>query len=360
MRHKRGDLVLLGLALALLVALTVLRQAAAGPSISRPSTYDTGRYGYAALYELLAREGVPVERFTAPAVEIGSRSHTLVVAGDRALQRAAPREPQLRALDAWVRGGGTLILLGSAAPEELQELDAPALRPIAPLAFARAGCAVVPSLAALRVRGIFDAAMPLQCHADRSVLLQRGKDALGILYRRGRGSVIFIPSPSPFENVELTRDGNAAFAFALFAGRGPVAFDERIFGYGSGRTFWEVLPLPARTAVLIACAVLLIAIAGANLPFAPPYAAPEPEVRDSRAYIASLARMLQRGEAARETIAIFERHADTILRARSTGDERARELLERLRALAALPHPRTRDLLAAGKIVASIRKTYEW
>jgi hypothetical protein len=181
-----------------------------------------------------------------------------------------------------------------------------------------------------------------------------------LAYRRGRGRIVIGATPEVFGNRQLAQHDNAALAFAIFAAAAPVAFDERIYGYESGHTFWQVLPWGMRIAIILACLVIALAILGANLPFAPPAALEKPGERDSGEYIASLARMLQRGGAVRETIARLMRHAQTVLAPRERGDERAHMLLEQFQSLATHPHPGPRELLAAGRLFATVRKEYEW
>jgi hypothetical protein len=137
-----------------------------------------------------------------------------------------------------------------------------------------------------------------------------------------------------------------------------VRFDERVYGYAAGKSFWDVLPAPVRVAIVIAAGTLLLGIIGANLPFAAPYAPEAPDERDSGAYIASLARMLQRGGAAAEAIARIRGRCEHALSSRAAGDERARMLLRELRTLEATPRPGSHEVLAAGRIFARVRKDY--
>jgi hypothetical protein len=112
-----------------------------------------------------------------------------------------------------------------------------------------------------------------------------------------------------------------------------------------------------RIAIVIALAAVLLAIAGANLPFAPPYSLQTPEERDSSAYIASLARMLERGGASHEAIQRIAERCERVL-AHRPGDERARMLLREVRTLEATARPGTQEILQAGRIFARVRKEY--
>lgn len=358
MPHKRVvDLVVLVAALALVSALAALRSSQNAVQHSEPSTYDTGVNGYAALYDLLEREGTRVDRFERPIAELGHGDGALVIAGKGALTAAAgsPGAPAL--LDRWVRGGGKLVVLDDSADESVRRaLGMPEIHRFKAVQGATAACAFVPPLRGARIAATFDAGYARTCTAKRAAVFAAAAFAPGIAYTRGRGSIVLVATPAVFDNLHISQSGNARAAYALL-GTTPVAFDERVHGYAAGRTFWEVLPQPMRVAICIALGAVLLAILGANLPFAPPYVESAPAERDSGAYIASLARMLERGGAAHEAIRRIAERCDRALSGR-TNDERARMLLRELRTLEATPRPGTQDVLHAGRIFARVRKDY--
>src|SRR5581483_3544533 len=102
------------------------------------------------------------------------------------------------------------------------------------------------------------------CTPRRAALLRTRTFAPAVAIRRGRGTLVVIATPTVFDNWDLPRHDNARFAFALFAGAGAVAFDERPYGYAAGRTFWQVLAWPVRLAIGIAALALVLALVGAN------------------------------------------------------------------------------------------------
>jgi Domain of unknown function (DUF4350) len=358
-RNRILDIAIVCTALALLLVLTVLRAARPSAEFSQPSTYDAGGNGYAALYELLAREGVAVARFERPIGEFAQRGGALVLSGDRALFAAAPGTSALRALDTWVRRGGTLFILGDTMERDRDALGLPRPRPMTKSGTAIGDCGLG-RLSGMRAGGEFTMGFTPACERARKTLLRASGKAVALAYARGQGTVVVVSTPSVFANRELIQHDNARFAYALFGGLGPVAFDERIHGHATGRTFWEVLPQPMRVAIVLACVVVALAIIGANLPFAPPVPVEPPAERDSGAYIASLARMLRRGGAERELLSRLERHAETVLGPRTAADERARSLLAAFQALRDHPRPGVREVLAAGRLFASVQKEYEW
>lgn len=359
-RKRLMDALIALLALAVILVFAVLRAAQPQAQYSEPSTYDTGGNGYAALFDLLAREGVAVGRLQEPLGQLRQRGGSLVLAGDGAVSAAAPSASAIGALDAWIRAGGTLFVLGAVAQDERRALGLPKSVDMPKSTIAASGCGLQSAGRTLIAGGTFTSGFPLVCTRDRATLLSVSKRSVVYTYRRGHGRVVISATPAIFGNRELVQHDNAAFAYALFAAAAPVTFDERIYGYETGHTFWQVLPWGMRVAIIVACIAIVLAIAGANLPFAPPAALEPPGERDSSAYIASLARMLQRGGAAKELIARLERLAQSVLGPRARGDEHAQKLLDQFRVLATHPHPGPRELLVAGRLFATVRKEYEW
>lgn len=357
-RRRVLDVAILAAAIVLIAVLASLRAARTAGQYSEPSTHDTGANGYAALYDMLAREEVRVERFDLPLGELSRSSGTLVIAGDGGLRAAAPSQSALEFLDRWVKGGGRLVVLDAAISRGARRTLALAqMRTFVLRGIAVTGCGFAPVLRGSAVAGAFAGGYDPACGAHRATLLSVDSRAAGIIYRRGRGTIALLSTATVFDNLHLSQRGNARVAYALL-GTGPALFDERVHGYAAGRTFWEVLPQPMWIAIAIAVLAVLLGVAGANLPFAPPAQVQVPEERDSGAYIASLARMLERGGASREAIARITARCEVVLKPRAGGDERARMLLRELRTLEATPRPGPHEVLHAGRIFARVRKDY--
>ncbi len=355
MRRKiSADLVLAVLAALLLGVLVTLRVSAQSAQTSVSSTYDTGAAGYAALYSFLQREGLTVSRFELPLANLPQKG-TFVIAGDDALLRLAFSSQQHKALDTWVRGGRTLVVLGAAPP--LGAMFGLPDTAVIDRSGARASCGL--HHRSLVITGAFTQGFARACGPTKVTLLQSGPSAVGEEYARGRGTVIFIAAATPLDNLHLRQRDNAAFAYALFSSGGPVAFDEAAYGYESHQSMWAVLPPPVRYAIIVACVALLLAIIGANLPFAPPLAAQTAYVRDSSAYLASLARMLERGGTQRDAVARFCATIKKTL-APSASQAQARRLLEEARLLELDLTPGDDEVLAAARLFARVRKDYQW
>lgn len=237
----KRDAAILVIALAVLVALGALRAASPQRGASVPSTYDTGPQGYAALYELLQRENVDVARYGFPLARLTPQMQALAIVGEPAIDAALHEKHAKAAVRAWLKRGGRLVLIGVNA-KSLKDL--------------------------------------------------------GLQGTRG---VVAISDAARFDNAHLPKRGNALAAYRLFAGS-RVAFDEFPYGFVQGESFWDVLPAPVHWAVWVALAALLLAIAGANLPFAPAAVLERSVDRDSSEYLASLARLLARAGAARDVL----------------------------------------------------------
>lgn len=356
MPGNRRESVLLVAALVAVGILSAIKDMRTHPAPSVPSTFDSGRSGYAALFELLAREGVSVHRLMQPLPQLRNEKTLLVLAGNGALS-AATREPgAAKDLDRWVRSGGAVLLADGSFGPGARVLGVPKTYAVKAAASAHAGCAFAARARTLRVSAPFTRAFRVRCSASVSTLLVHGKDAYGIVYRRGRGEVAAITGSQLFDNAHLARAQNARFAVAIFGAGRSVTFDEHIFGYTSAQGFWAALPPALHAAIWVAAAALLLLVLGENLPFAPPLPAGVAAQRDSSEYLVSIARLLQRNRTAHAILAQFEREAGALLD-RHTG---AREVgigreWEELRALR---NPSASQVLAAGRIFARIRKEY--
>lgn len=223
--------------LALVLAIGVLGALAwtrEGAPPSTYSTFDAGPNGYEALYNVLRSEDVPVSRLTDPLGLLPSDVRVLVVTSTFFDGEGSYDSVDQKRLGAFIKRGGTLVVFTDKADPLHGAYPAKAVR--------------------------------LDAKSFRNVALER-------------------------------RPQNALLAYAATAGRGPVAFDERLHGYGTDRSMWSVLPSSVRTACMLVLIALLLALVGANTRWVPALAAEPPGDRDSSDYIASMARLLRRAGA---------------------------------------------------------------
>jgi hypothetical protein len=298
MRKLRGlpprDAILLVLALAGLALVAVL-QAPGGDGRDTFSTSDYRSGGYAAWYELLAREGIAVERFEHRPAELRAPIDTLIAAPPLApagvdARTAADRD----ALARWVRAGGRLIVLGER-------------RPIA------------------------------------------GPRYAGLSTPYGRGEVVVVADPHPFDNALLTRADNARLAYALAKPRragGIVAFDEALHGALVDRRWWDVIGVPQRVALSGIALAVLAALIGSMLRLGPAVtlrAAREPA---SDEFVAAVAALYERAKSRRAAILLFAEGARS-----ASGDA-----VQQLRSLAELQTPTDRDVIVSAALARAIRE----
>ena len=297
MRRLRVEFVIAGVCAVLLAVLGYER--AKIDQERRPSTfstYDTGPNGYRALYEVLRAAGVPVRRFEGPLPALDSQTRTLVITSYEyeGEMTARPLDSHdAESLRAFVRAGGRLVAIDSqfagiadAAPAVGTTVRA---SNGAAVALAQNGY----TRGVERVDGPIEWSFPFS-EPDGIPLLANDGGMVAVLYHYGRGDVIAITAPALFGNEALRNADNLRFAYNVIAGHGTVAFDEYVHGYTEMPTAWGVLPAPVHAAIWIAVAIALIALIGANVPFAPPYLPDLPDERTSSDYITAIAELMRR------------------------------------------------------------------
>ncbi len=258
------------------------------------STYDTGRNGYRALYEVLLDAGVPLSRFERVLGTLDPSVKTLVITGYENDPWAHPLDVHDAArLRRFVQNGGRLVAIDEefAGPQDVTPGIGTTLRNGGGEAIALARNPYTEGVT--RVRGtiawIFPFAVP------RGVpLLANRQGMVGISYRFGRGEVVAVTAPALFSNAELRSADNLRFAYNVIAGHGQAVFDEYVHGYSENPTLWSVLPSAVRAAVWVMLAVVVLWLIGANVPFAPPYLPAAQDERDSSDYISAMAELMRR------------------------------------------------------------------
>jgi hypothetical protein len=301
MRALRGiratDVVLAALVLAGVV-LTAFLQAA--PQAAASDTFASTDYrsgGYAAWYELLRREGIAVERFEQRPADLDAAVDTLIAASPLVASGTAVRGPADRdALARWVYGGGRLIALGADDP-----------------------------------------------------LGGSGPRLRGLSTPYGRGEIVAVRDPHPFDNALLARAGNARLAYALAKPRragGIVAFDEALHGTLVDRRWWNVLAPAQRVALGGIALAVLAALAGSALRLGPAVRLRVEREPASDEFVAAVAALYERTKSRRAALALLAHGA------RNAGGEAG----TRLRLLAERAAPTDRDLIAGAVLARSIRE----
>lgn len=283
----------IGIAAAILavnVLLGVLSTLTGGtPGGPRSSSYATSSAGIAAYAELLGRAGHPIDQARSLPRDTAPSSAATVFLLDP--PGVAPAD--LRALAAFVRGGGWLVASGLYS-DELQELGVGSLSRESGSHSARAGgLSLETNGATWRAHGFL------------------------VRARLGKGVVELLPNASPLQNQLLANADNAAFGLKLAGPRArPVEFLETYHGYGQSAGL-SALPFAWKFLLGGLALAALVWLVARGRRFGPPQA----EVRElpppRREYVDSLARVLQRGRRRDAAVEPVRREARRILLARA-------------------------------------------
>jgi len=328
-------------AVAVIVTLGMLEQPQQ-TAFDSYSSYDAASGGYRGLYELLQREGVPVERFEQQLALLDPSVDTLVYAEplDFDPRQIAPTAADVSVLEAWVRAGGRLLYIGHD--------DTAAKKKVLGLPFSRPASAqahpprIAPSLQTAGVASLGSASTPqrwLLPHGKTVSLFDDGKGPVIVRYAFGHGTVTAVIDETLFDNANLARADRPRLAYALAqpgkAG-GTVSFDETQHGYLTPEHWWSVVPRPFAIALAIALLALLAALAGAAVRLGPPILPRPRDDRSSADFIDALATLLERGKAARAAMQdAAESTARTIARALGLrSGASANEIAERIESQA--------------------------
>lgn len=365
-------------ALLVLALIAVMRaQHAPQPEVSTPSSYDYGRSGYAAVYELLRREGVTVSRFERAHALLSRSTTTLVIAQtslDLLAGQSGLEKNDVVAVKEWVAAGGRLIVLSPPYGDAGDTLlGIPASRTVDPASPVAAPFARLPLAAGVRaVAGNFSAQFDDAAAPKAIPLLATGRGLVAIEYRLGKGTVVVFTDASVFSNARLPQADNARLALNLL-GSGGVAFDETAHGYIRSASLWSALPRSAHVAVYIAGAAILLALIGNLVRFAPPIPLTQADERDSSAYITSMAHLLARARASRtalrdaadgalrsvrRSLGISDRATIRPSLARVEQPELRKQILE-LDRLRDLENPTEADLIRAGSLCVQLRAAFD-
>ncbi len=265
------------------------------------STHDSDSGGYLAWYRLLAREGLPVERFEHPAAALDASIGTLIVSNNNQFSLS-----DVEPLERFVRRGGSLVWI-SGGVDETETAWKPLMFPVfrkdeAPATADRA-TPVAPSVATrgvTRIDGDGRRRLMYLSRAGTVGILADGFGGVAVRYAIGAGRVTVVSDPSIFTNRKLAAADNARFAVALATQRGArtIAFDEAIHGFSSERSVWDVLPGPLRAATIALAVLTVLALIGAGLRVLPLAGAPPVREPDAAAYLTAVAALLRRGRAA--------------------------------------------------------------
>jgi len=359
-------------------------QIAATPQSDTQSTYDAGPGGYRGLYEVLRREGVRVQQFERHSAYLDGSIDVFVVSDLGSGLSRSPSFPllqvDLEAIGAWVKDGGSLIVIGHdySGGSELKMAKIGRTRGSSDRA--RPVIAAVLTDGVHSIYGTSTNRIPFLGGQRQTPVVADRYGAVVAAYRLGKGSVIVVADQTLFQDRNLARADNARLAYDLVtANAGPhavVAFEEFSHGHQVEETFWSVLPGMARAGLVIVGLAILALLISTFFRFGPVVRQPFDNERTSAEYLSSMAALLARGGATRKALqdvadAAIHHLAESLglpdnapvailaarLRGRPGGDEPSDALLE-LNRLRSYEYPKEADLLAAARIAAVLRKEY--
>jgi hypothetical protein len=317
-----------------------------------PSTYNAASAGYKALYLWLRELGVPAKRWESPLTELPREAGVLLMMSPR----LGPGPGEVKALEKWVRDGGTLVLVSSpwnafAEPfgfeMKMRPLDSG--HGLRPRALARDGVRNEgepsrgrPERSAAESKGD-EVGAPGSARGDplhdqkkeeespsfqpgpyirgqrtikskihpgidsqRPEAIVHARDAFGnliVAVEERRGRVIMIADPSLFSNLHLREGDHARLALDLLLthlGEGVLLIDEYHHGYGRVTSVAAYLfQSEAFVPMLQAMFLLLMLWAAAGRRFGPPRPLPRETERSSMEYARAMAQLFQRVKARR-------------------------------------------------------------
>jgi hypothetical protein len=374
---------LLAVAVIVLIVLGVLKNGsdqAQSPVYETYSSFDANGGGYRAFYELLAREGLRVERFE-------QRAAFLEPGGTLVYAEPLPFDPDqipvskgdVDALEHWVRAGGHLVYLGhddDAARAGVLHLPASCSkacwgggrpRPVSPPGVARLDVS-----SALR----WKLGRGTKLGSRTRVLLADRRGAIAVTYPFGKGRVTALIDETLLRNDGIAHGDRARFAYGLVAGDAgadePVAFDETVHGHIVPLHWWSIVPRPFLIALCVALAALLVAFAGAAVRLGPPLLPAARDDRTSADFIDALSSLLARGGAVRKALTDAANSASRVV-ARGLGlddgasNEQIGARIERedlrtaffeMHAVAANGFPNEENLVRGVALAQRLRKEY--
>jgi hypothetical protein len=283
------EAVLAVIGITLLIVLGAVREERNVPNLDSYSSYDARSGGYRAWYELLLREGLNAARFERHWIFLDRSIATLICAvpmeHDQLAASAAAAPTGPAALEAWVKDGGTVVILGGF------------------LSFDALHFHVVPR-DEFGSKGISEATI-------------------------GRGKIIYMKDEGEFTNARIGNRDAARLAYSLVlpSRAGVVAFEETLHGHLIPEHWWQAAPRRLVVAIIGACVVLAIALFGATIRLGPPILPPLRREAASAEYLEAVASLYARADAKRK---VLQDVTNSVRRTAARSDAMQDELADRL------------------------------
>ncbi len=281
-----------------------------------PTSLSAHSQGALALYKLYGAY-YPVDRLEAPFTTLTQGDDMLVVL--EPLVRNIS-EPEAAALYRWLTQGGTLLYCASSAETRLpNKLPAVGLLPL--LQASSASSLLQPAANApawMRNVHLLSSVSTLRFNqhppAGVRILAQDEYGPVALESKVGSGRIIALTMPDIFSNDGIAKADNALFLYKIASlartqRRGRLLFDE--YHHGLGLTggsaqfyrsdavhFWQLCPAPLRSVLLSMLLPLAALIWRGNKRLGPPLHTPNAKVRRTQDYIAGMAALMKKAQAA--------------------------------------------------------------
>ena len=266
-----------------------------------PSTYNAGSAGYKALYLWLREMGVPAERWERPLTELTQKADVILTAPPR----FDPGPDELKALNTWVRGGGTAVFLLPALNEAARGLGKEMSTVLHEHEKGQKAMSFQPGP---YIRGQRNIISGIRSPIDSSKpeAIAHSQDAFGnliVVREEGKGRVIEIADPSLFSNLRLRQGDHARLALDVllthFDG-GLLLIDEYHQGYGRVNSLAAyVFQSEAFVPLLQVLFLLLLLLGAAGRRFGPARPPKRETERSSMEYVRAVAHLFHRVKARR-------------------------------------------------------------
>ncbi len=272
-----------------------------GKGRSRPTTYSTTAGGYKALYLWVRELGIPFKRWERPFGELTREASVLFLATPEMIIGTL----EMRALDRWVKNGGTLVLALQPPHPLLAHFDIKGEKAISKRRKGQGKGEVLfqPGPYTQGVREILPNWHRGLQSRKPEVLIQIRDSYGGLLAAgsRGKGQVIALADPGLLANLSLRKGDHARLALNLLLthrGKGLVLVDEYYHGYGRATSVFGHLARSHIMSPLIQALILLIVfLAAGGRRFGRPRPMAKIERRSSMEYVRAMAQIYQRAHA---------------------------------------------------------------
>lgn len=259
-----------------------------------PSTYNAASAGYKALYLWLRELGVPAERWERPLKELTRETDVLVMISPR----LGPGPDELKALETWIRDGGTLIRISLSLDPLAKRLVSEVKRRDRAVSFQPGPY--------MRGQRTIVSKMHLGVDSPKPETIVHARDAFGnliLVEEQENGRVITVSDPSLFSNLYLRSGDHARLALDILLthlGKGQLLFDEYHHGYGRINSVAAYVFQSEALVPLLQIVFLVLLVWGATgRRFGPARPLRREMERSSMEYVRAMAQLFQRVKARR-------------------------------------------------------------